>query len=49
MSEPSFGGGGRRPPQGKRKKRKKKEKKRKKGTMNNVKILHIVLFFPIFQ
>ena len=45
-------------PKRKKKKRKKKEKKRKKekkkerkkGTMNNVKLLHIkCCFFPIFQ
>ena len=53
--------GGPSPPQGKRKKEKKKEKKkkekkrekkrkRKKGTMNDVKLLHIkCCFFPIFQ
>ena len=55
-------GGSRPPPQEKRekekkrkrkrkKKKEKKKKKRKKGTMNGVKLLHIikVLLFPIFQ
>ena len=46
------------PPRGERRKEKKKEEKekkkkkkeRKKGTMNNVKLLHIkCCFFPIFQ
>ena len=49
--------GGRRPPRKKKKekkekkkKREKKKKERKKGTMNNVKLLHIkCCFFPIFQ
>ena len=60
-TEASFEGGwGGRcpPPQGKRKKEKKKEKKkkekkrekRKKGTMNNVKLLHIkCCFFQFFN
>ena len=56
-SEASFEGGwGAVAPEGKRKKkeRKKREKKenkeRKKGTMNNVKLLHIkCCFYPIFQ
>ena len=58
QSGASFEGGwGPSPPRKKkkRKKQKKKEKKekkkkRRKGTMNNVKLLHIkCCFFPIFQ
>ena len=33
----------------KREKKKKKKKERKKGTMNNVKLLHTVLFFSNFS
>ena len=42
---------GRRPPQGERKKKKERKKeKRKKGTMNNVKLLHIkCCFFQFFK
>ena len=61
VAEASFDGAGGRRPQGKRKKktskkkRKKREKerkreKRKKGTMNNVKLLHIkCCFFQFFN
>jgi len=32
-----------------KKEKREKKKKRKKATMNDVKLLHIVLFSPIFQ
>ena len=50
----SFEGAGRPPPRKKKKKKKRKkrekEKERKKGTMNNVKLLHIkCCFFQFFN
>ena len=52
----SFEGAGGRPPKEKEKRKKKekerkkrKKERRKKGTMNNVKLLHIKTVFLIFQ